>query len=40
MMNPGFISGYNVIQEVITFMVVLLHEYGANAVAVVLTLFY
>jgi hypothetical protein len=40
MMNPGFISGYNVIQEVTTFTAVLLHKYGANAVAVVLMLFY
>jgi hypothetical protein len=40
MMNRGFISGYNVIQEVITFTVALLHKYGANAVAVVLMLFY
>jgi len=40
MTNPSFISGYNVIQEVITFVVVLLHENGADAVVVVLMLFY
>lgn len=39
MMNPCFISRYNKIQEVITFMVVLLHENGADAVVVVLMLF-
>jgi len=40
MMNPSFISGYDVIQEVITFMVVLLHENGADAVVVVLMVSY
>jgi hypothetical protein len=40
MMNPGVISGYNVIQEVTTFTVILLQETGADVVTVVLMLFY
>jgi hypothetical protein len=39
MMIPGFISNYSVTQEVITFMVVLLQETGADVLVVALMLF-